>query len=498
MFSRFTNWYRQQTEDRRRLQYLSTDLSSDVSTDVSTDVTTDVLRDVSTEHGRTISEPKQSHAADSEGGHFTAGHNQIISGPDQITEGQDQMTEGQEHVTADSQEQEHYASSNSHSLLNANGEGDKAGSPFAVSTSVDIEAQSNEVTHAQFAVSQDQSNDHVNSRSGNTDMVSNSEDIVIDSEDDDVWTATAGIVATDTHGLQSNDLQTQSIDLHTQSTDDHAQSNELLVQSNDLLTQSNDAQSQSNALIPSLQSLAWRQWGKTIDWGRVRGQGSDIYSLAQGNPPPPISRTPSSLTSTPSRATSTPSSLTSTPSRVTSTPSRVTSTPSKITPTTIVRPSPRKEATVQGLVSQSVAVEHSESETYRHTQLNSTIAQSNSTNIQSNSVQSKDSTHAQSISTHILSNSTYAQSNSAHAQSNNTVVLSTVPTGPVSSPLDLALAPVRQEPPALVPVRQDPPALAPLTQGPTALVPVRQSPLLSAAASSTFGTPTLAQVTDPP
>lgn len=36
----------------------------------------------------------------------------------------------------------------------------------------------------------------------------------------------------------------------------------------------------------SLQPESWRQWGKDIDWGKMRMQGSDIYSKAQGNPPP--------------------------------------------------------------------------------------------------------------------------------------------------------------------------------------------------------------------
>ena len=76
-------------------------------------------------------------------------------------------------------------------------------------------------------------------------------------------------------------------------------------------------------LVPSLQSLAWRQWGKNIDWGKVRGQGSDIYSRAQGNP-------------TISTTSSTPSSVTTTPRRVIS----------------VLRPSVHSSATGQGLVSQ--------------------------------------------------------------------------------------------------------------------------------------------------
>ena len=356
-------------------------------------------------------------------------------------------------------------------------------------------AQSNDIQHAQSNDLPAQSKDRDNSGSGNDDKST-----VSDRDDDDVWTVSGGIMSTavvheqqlqqQLHGIhdQSNIItQTQSNDItHAQSNDLPSQSNDFHIQSNDLPSQSNDLLAQSNDLAPSLQSLAWRQWGKSIDWGRVHGQGSDIYILAQGNPP--ISTTPSRVMAT--------------PSRVIATPSRVISTPSRTTPTAIIRPLPRPQAAVQGLghvdaQGQGLASPpHNVSVISLSSQLNSTHDQSNDHTASDSSIYSNGNsgTSISSLSTspspsiqnsNVVVNAAvthtttsacvggtvdHVQSNnSTHAQSNITLVQSNEqPVLQVSSPLALALA--------------------------VALVPVRQSPLLSAAASSTFGTPTLAQM----
>ena len=286
-----------------------------------------------------------------------------------------------------------------------------------------IQNETKEITFVQSLDHVSNGEDGGDAGGGHENIISDSS-VVVGAEND--WSVNGSIMSSDTpHPPLSH---------HTNH--DHEQSNTITTpQSTDQPTPTSSTHTtdlptptSSAPLVPSLQSRAWRQWGKSIDWGRVRGQGSDIYSKAQGNPP---------ISTTPSRGSATPRKIITTPSRVTTTPSKVIS---------VVRPS----AIVQGS--------------------SSSIDQSVNTLIQSNSTPSGSHTYNTTAIIDSVPSTSSSPPPSSHISAGHVPLNSTI----VQSTRHHSIP--------------SPPAL------PVALLPVRQSPLLSAAASSTFSTPTLAHL----